>query len=343
MNRQAIIKQFGTAEALTIVENEVPEPKSDEVRVKIEAASLTSTDLTIRKGLYPLLKLNPPFVLGYDFVGKIDKVGSEVIDFQKGERVAGICQIGGHSDYINVAPTTLLRVDSSLESEKVACLVQIGVTAYQMYHHFAKVRAGDRFLIHGGSGAVGNLLVQLCRLNEVQAVATASNAKQDFVRNLSGIPIDYQAANYAAQLKKEAGDGFDAALDFTNQKSINRSFRLLKKGGRLILSGLLNTQQQVEKKTFWSFLKFGLEFGGMMLKKARWNQFTSKDVHFFGIVDSRNDHPDRYQNDFTKLLRLVENGQLHLHFATYKLEEARQAQLDLENGKIRGQLILSML
>lgn len=341
-NKRVILNEFGSKDQLELRMDPMPIPKEGEALIQIEAASLTSTDLTIRKGLYPLLKTSPPFCLGYDFVGRILQVDEHTDGLKIGDRVAGICQIGGHSEYICFATKDLLRIDSSLNSADISPLVLSGMTAYQIFKYCARVKSGDTFLIHGGSGAVGNFLLQLCRANGIKSVSTGSASKLDFMRENGSVALDYNAANYPVKLKQVAKGGFDAAFDFTNQKSINRSFRLLKKEGRMILTGLLSTQKKMEKKTFGNFLKFGLEFGWMMMKKAFWNVSTSKEVYFFGIVDSKQDFPERYQNDFNELIQLVETKQLKIFKKEYSLDEASQAHTDLEDGKSIGNLIFSI-
>lgn len=340
-NKSVIIKSFGTVNQIEIQDKVIPEPEFGKVLVQIEASTLTSTDLTIRKGLYPLLKTPPPFTLGYDFVGRIIKLGKNVDKFEIGDRVAGISQIGGHGKFICFNENELLQINSHLDSEVIAPLVLSGMTAYQMFKYCAKVKTGDKFLVHGGSGSVGNILLQICKANGITTVATASRRKTDFIKENGGLALDYTSPSYSNNLKRIVNGGFDAALDFTNQESINRSFRLLKKGGRMILAGLLSTQKKMDEKTFWNFLKFGLEFGGMMIKKSIWNTFTSKKVYFFGIIDSRKDYPERYQNDFNELINMVEKGQIIIHKKVYALENARQAHIDLETGKTMGNIVFT--
>jgi NADPH:quinone reductase len=86
-NKKAIITEFGKPSVIQIVEENIPEPNANEARIKFEASTVSATDIFIRKGIYPLLKQKPPFTLGYDFVGIVDKVGERVINVKKGDRV----------------------------------------------------------------------------------------------------------------------------------------------------------------------------------------------------------------------------------------------------------------
>lgn len=342
-NTKAIIGKFGTANEIKIISEPMPEPGPGEVRIKIEAATVSSTDVTIRKGLYPLLKDKPPFTLGYDFVGIVDKTGEGVTGISIGERVADICQVGGNTQYICRQVKNLLRISKEIKATDAAPLILSGMTAYQIFKYAANVKQGDSFLVHGGSGAVGNILLQLCKLHKVKTVSTSSATKTKLLEELGAIGIDYNSVNYFSELEKHKASGFDAAIDFSNQKSINHSFKLLKKGGRMILCGLLSTQRKMEAKTLYNFLKFGMEFGCMMLKKAWWNIFSNKKTIFFGIVDSKKEFPERYQSDLNELINLVKTGKLkpHIH-ETIRLEQIATAHQWIDDAITAGQTVIDM-
>jgi NADPH:quinone reductase-like Zn-dependent oxidoreductase len=342
-NKQATIEKFGTFNEIKIIESPIPEPKTGEVLIRVEASTISSTDITIRKGLYPLLKDNPPFTLGYDFVGIVEKLGEKVTTLSVGDRVADICQIGGNTHYICREAKALLKIDKKIEAIEVAPLILSGMTAYQIFKYYTNLKSGDSFLVHGGSGAVGNILLQLCKIHQVKTISTSSMSKLPILESLGAIAVDYQSENYFETLQQNAKEGFDVAIDFSNQKSINHSFKLLKKGGRMILCGLLTTQKKIERKTFVNFLRFGLEFGEMMLKKTLWNTFSSKKAIFFGIVDSKKDFPERYQKDLNELIELVISGKIkpHIH-QIFNLDDTAKVHKCLEDGKSAGHLVISM-
>jgi NADPH:quinone reductase-like Zn-dependent oxidoreductase len=342
-NRKAIINHFGTAEQIFIVSNnDLPEPQSHQVRIKIEASTVSTTDIFIRKGIYPLLKDKPPITLGYDFVGIIDKTGQNVTNLQIGDRVADISMIGGNADYIVRNADSLLKVSSNLEAEKIACLVLSGMTAFQIFKHFAKVKKGERFLIHGGTGAVGSTLLQLCQIFDIQAFATSSHKKNAFINAMGARAFDYQDPDYFNKLRQAAGSGFDAVLDFTNQKSFNQSFQLLKKGGRLTTCAVYTEGVKIQQKTMLNFIRFGMEFGLMMLKLSIWNALSNgKSARFFGILDSKKEQPQRFQEDFDALVQLVEEGKIKpvIH-EVLPLENAKKAHEMLGSGSVIGHLII---
>ncbi|MEL6842277.1 MAG: zinc-binding dehydrogenase [Bacteroidota bacterium] len=342
-NLQARLQAFGEAGQIELLTQSVPTPGPNEVLVRVEAASLSSTDLTIRKGLYPLLTQSPPFVMGYDFVGRVEQTGEQVETFALGERVASLVQIGGHAQWICVPAKQLVRIQSPLPSVEIACLMSNGMSAYQIFHHYTDLEAGDRFLVHGGSGAIGSLLLQFAQGKGVETVSSASSSKLHFLEDLGAKAISYEDNVYPKKLKILAGErGFDAAIDFTNQRSIRRSFGMLRPEGRLILTGLLNTQQRIKRKNWLTFVRFGAEFGAMMLRKSWWNLRTNRRVYFYGLMDEFGERREQYEYDLHSLCRLVEQQQIQLHYTVYPLQKYCQAQAALEQGKVVGQVVLRM-
>ena len=340
--RQATLTQFGGIEHIAIQTRELSPPAPQEVRVRIEAATVSVTDTLIRKGLYPLLKQQPPFTLGYDFVGIVEAVGSDVDDVQLGERVANIVQIGGNATHINVPAKGLLRMPSDLDAVRVSALILNGMTAYQILKHHTRLHCGQTFLIHGGSGAVGSTLLQLCRLQGIRTVTTASRAKHGLIKPFADVVIDYNASDYHNQLRRAAGTGFDAAFDFTNQKSFNQSFGVLKHGGVLVSSGTHTLAKQTHRKTMWTFGIFSLDFAYLMLKLMLWNALPNgKQSRFFGIIDSKHKYPQRYQADLDELCELVRSGQLNpLIHSTLPLDKTETAHQILDTGLSFGNIVI---
>ncbi|WP_373513394.1 alcohol dehydrogenase catalytic domain-containing protein, partial [Persicitalea sp.] len=122
-NRRVIATAFGAPDLIRIInETSLPEPQTGEVRIRVEASSVVSTDTFIRRGLYPFLSVEPPFTLGYDVVGVIDKVGEGVTGFQPGLRVADLSQIGGNADYCIRPATHLVPVPDRIDPAEAVSL-----------------------------------------------------------------------------------------------------------------------------------------------------------------------------------------------------------------------------
>jgi NADPH:quinone reductase len=341
-NKKAIIKEFGKPSVIQIVEENIPEPIKGEARIKIEASTVSSTDIFIRKGIYPLLKQKPPFTLGYDFVGIVDKIGEGVTNVKVGDKVCSIVMVGGNSNFICVAATELAIIPKEAEANLAVCFALSGISAYQMFTHFAKVKEGQRILIHGGSGAIGDMLLQLGKLKNCEMVATASTNKHDLIKSYGAVAIDYNAPNYFASLKDYSANGFDAVFDFTNQASFSNDIKLLKKGGTLVTYAVFTSALKIEKKTFFNFMAFGMDFGKMMMKLMFWNKFSGKNATFYGSSDSKKADHARHTADMNTLFELLKSGQIKpTIFKVLGLDDVMQAHQLLQDGKVQGQIVIS--
>ena len=344
-NKKVIIEKFGAPEAIKVItDNHLPEPQPNEARIKIQASTVNSTDAVIRKGIYPLLKDKPPFTLGYDFVGIVDKRGANVKNLQIGQKVAALPQIGGNAEYICLPEKEIFTISSDADSAATVCLILAYMTAFQMLKHFAEVKSGDKILIHGGAGAVGNAMLQIGKNLGLEMVSTASADKLEFIESFGAKAVDYRSQNYEKELREAAGKGFDAAFDATNQTSFNQSFKLLKKGGKLVTFGTYSLAKNIEKKTAFNFVEFGLNFGLMMAKLKLWNLLPNgKSAAFFGIVDSKNKHRERFQADLNHLTELLKNGKIKPVIAKiFSLDKAKNAHELLEKGDVKGQIVLQI-
>jgi NADPH:quinone reductase-like Zn-dependent oxidoreductase len=344
-NKKVVIYEFGDPEVVRVViDPHLPEPQSGEVRIRIEASSAGATDTVIRKGIYPLLKTKPPLTLGYDLIGIVDKVANDVHHLAVRQRVCDLSQIGSNSEYLCLPASGVIPVPDAVDADRAVCLLLSYMTAYQMLHHFAEVKPGNRVLIHGAAGAVGTALLQLGKDLGLEMVGTASAQKLQHVRAYGATAIDYRSSNYEQELFQCAGSGFDAAFDATNHRSFNRSFRLLKPSGKLVTFGTFNIASTIRKKNTLNFLMFGMSFGWMMLKLSVWNLLPNqKKAMFFGIIDSKKNYPDRFKQDLDRLFDMLLDGRIEPVIARhFSLDEARQAHRLLDEGNFCGQLVFTI-
>lgn len=240
--KHVIITKFGGPEVLKVVEETaLPEPKHGEVRVKVLVTSAAFTDVMIRKGKYPDVKEKPPFSPGYDMVGVVDKLGEGVTRFKVGQRVADLTIIGAYSEYICRPESRLTPVPDGLDPAEAVSLILSYVTAYQMLHRVAKVKRGQRILVHGAGGAVGTAMLQLGKLLDLEMYGTASQSKHELVASLGATPIDYKGEDFVERIRSLTGDGVDAAFDPIGGESLKRSFSVLRRGGMLVAYGFYNT------------------------------------------------------------------------------------------------------
>src|SRR4051794_31258898 len=216
----------------------LPAPARGEVLVAVEASGISFAEHAMRLGRYPG-QPKFPFVPGYDLVGTVTAAGPGVDDALVGRRVAAMTKTGGWSTHAVLQATGVVPVPAGLDPAEVEALVVNGLTAYQMVHRRAKVRAGQTVLIHGVNGGGGTTLSQLALHAGVRVIGTSSPRHHAALRELGVLPVDYNDPDLAARVRELAPDGVDAVFDHIGGKSIARSWSLLAKGGTLVSYAML--------------------------------------------------------------------------------------------------------
>lgn len=164
---------FGAPSELNAVTEPIPEPGRGEVRIRVEASSVQFTDTLIRRRLYPDLRERPPLTPGYDLVGVVDAVGPGVERWREGDRVADLTVVGGNARFAIRPAAGLVAVPPSVDAARATTLVLSWVTAYQCLHRAAQAQPGERLLVIGGNGAVGQALIALGVRAGLEVWATA--------------------------------------------------------------------------------------------------------------------------------------------------------------------------
>ena len=168
-NRVVQVRRFGGPDEIEVVDTPLPTAGKGEVRVRVLAASVEYTEVLIRRHLYAQTMLRrPPFVLGYDVVGEIDQLGDGVSGFQVGDRVADMTVVGSNAAYCTLRADHLARVPAGVDAAEAAALILSWTTAYQLLHRAARVQRGQRVLVQGAAGALGQALLVLGRLAGVE-------------------------------------------------------------------------------------------------------------------------------------------------------------------------------
>ncbi len=248
-NHRVVVSQHGGPDVLQVVEEDVPEPRPGEARVKVLAAGVSGYDLMFRRsGSLPGTP-RVPFTLGEDIVGVVDKLGPEVSTVEPGQMVAGATFClgvgGGYAEFICLPPSELVPVPSGVDPAQAVCLVVNYLTAYMAMHRTAKVRRGQRVLVHGAAGGVGTALLELGKLAELEMYGTASNYNHELVSALGATPIDYRTEDFVERVRALTGDGVDVVFDpVGGARHLWRSYRVLRKGGRLVWFGVAATKKE---------------------------------------------------------------------------------------------------
>lgn len=176
------------------------------MRVRVLAAGVSLPDIMEREGVHPETPL-VPFTPGWDLVGVVDRLGDGVSGLEPGQIVAALPISGAYAEFVCLPQRELVPVPSGLDAAEAVSLVLNYITAYQMLHRSAKVRSGQRVLIHGAAGGVGSALLQLGRLAGLEMYGTCSSRGASAVSAFGGIPIDYQHQDFVQGIHRLTSEG----------------------------------------------------------------------------------------------------------------------------------------
>ena len=176
----------------------------------------------MREGVHPETP-RLPFTPGWDLIGVVDRLGAGISGTEPGQIVAALPISGAYAEFVCLPQSELVPVPSGLDAAEAVSLVLNYITAYQMLHRSAKVRSGQRVLIHGAAGGVGSALLQLGRLAGLEMYGTCSSPGASAVSDLGGIPIDYRQLDFVEGIHRLTGVGVDAVFDGIGGTHIWRS------------------------------------------------------------------------------------------------------------------------
>ncbi|MDA9498635.1 medium chain dehydrogenase/reductase family protein [Bradyrhizobium sp. CCBAU 11357] len=329
-NRVVQVSRFGDPETLEVVDAPLPNAGRGDVRVRVLASSLNYTEVLIRRHLYPqTMRFRPPFVMGYDVVGAIDQLGESVRDFQIGDRVADMTVVGSNAEYRTLRANGLTRVPLGVDAAEAAALILSWTTAYQLLHRAAKVQRGQRVLVHGAAGAVGQALLVLGRLAGLELWGTVRGEHMALVRNLGAAPIDYQHEDFTRILP----GGFDVIVDGVGEDGYRRSYAALKPGGLLCAIGF-SASVQAQRR----MLPIVMEIARLYL----WRLLPGgKRARFYSVNAMRARHPSWFKEDLEQLFGLLASGAIRPRIAErISFEQVADAHRRLEAGGLEGKLVL---
>jgi NADPH:quinone reductase-like Zn-dependent oxidoreductase len=329
-NRVIQVSRFGGPDGLEVVRAPMPTAGPGEVRVRVLASGLEYTDVLIRRRLYPQTsRLRPPFALGYDLVGEVDQLGDGVDGIRLGERVADMTVVGSNAAYRTLRAGDLTRVPAGLDAAEAATLVLSWTTAYQLLHRAARIERGQRVLVHGAAGAVGQALLVLGKLAGIELWGAARGEHAALIRELGATPIDYQREDFTQVLP----GGFDVVFDGIGEDGYRRSFAALAPGGLLCAYGYsagVQAQRRMLALMMW--------IGRLYL----WNWLPGgKRATFYSINAMRARHPAWFREDLAQLFERLATHAIRPRVAgRVSFEEVADAHRRLEAGGLEGKLVL---
>ena len=330
--KHIVIPRFGGPENLLLHEDELLEPRANEVRVKVLTAGVSFADILMREGVHPeSMNRRTPFTPGWDVVGVVDKLGDKVSTWQTGQMVAALPIVGGYAEYIFLSSNELVPVPPGLDHAEAVSLVLNYTTAYQMLHRCAHIKSSEIILIHGAPGGVGTALLQLGKLANLKMYGAASYRKHDNVSSLGGIPIDYKSVDLVQEIIKltshddEGEWGVDAVFDGIGGKSLKSSYEILRSGGRLVAYGPFSTTD-IEN---WMMM-FTLNLVP-----------DKREFILYSIQMLKRLKPVWFHEDLILLLNLLKEGKIKpIVAARMPLNQAAQAHELLASGSVKGKIVL---
>jgi len=339
---RVIVSRYGGPDVLEVVEEDRPEPKPGEVRVKVSAAGVGLPDILAREGRHPETPI-PPFTPGWDLVGVVDGLGEGVTGVPTGQTVTAMPIHGAYAEYVCLPASELVPVPAGLDPAEAVSMVLNYITAYQMMHHTAEAAAGERALIHGASGGVGSALLQLGRLAGLEMYGTCSPRGADAVSALGATPIDYKSRDFVEEIQRLTGDGVDIVFDPIGGSHLWRSRRALRRGGRVVGYGLstslrgqgLTSSKPGRRQRYRGTAVFALYIGAAWILPGR------RRVLPYSIQTLKRLKPELFRQDLGVLLGLLEQRKVHPVIARrFPLSEARLAQETLAQGGVVGKIVL---
>jgi NADPH:quinone reductase len=337
-----IVTRYGGLDALEVLEEDCPEPKHGEVRVRVLAAGVALPDLMAREGVHPETP-KVPFTPGWDLVGVVDRVGDGVSSVEPDRLVAAMPIHGAYAEFVCLPQTELVPVPSGLDPAEAVSLVLNYVTAYQMLHRSAHARAGQRVLIHGAAGGVGTALLQLGRLADLKMYGTCSSRAASVVSELGGIPIDYKTQDFVKEIHRLTSNGVDAVFDPIGGAHLWQSRSALRPDGRVIGYGNTTSlrsdgfasRRRGRRNRLHGIPIYLLYIAGGWLLPGR------KRIVPYSIQTLKRLKPALFRKDLAVLLDLLREKKVKPVIAhRFPLIAARQAQELLGKGGVTGKIVL---
>jgi NADPH:quinone reductase-like Zn-dependent oxidoreductase len=242
--RRVVITRHGGPRVLQVMDEDIPTPPPGQIRVRTLAAGVSAHDVMLRSAGFPGFP-KPPFTPGVDVVGVVDAIGDGVSTVEMGQTVAALLPAeGGYAEMVCLPAEDAVAVPDGADPAKAVCVVANYITAYAMLHRGAEVRSRELVLVHGAAGGVGSALLDLGRLAGLEMYGTASERNHELLKSFGATPIDYRNEDFVARIRELTGDGVDVVFDqIGGARQLWRSYRALRKGGRLIWFGVAATSR----------------------------------------------------------------------------------------------------
>jgi NADPH2:quinone reductase len=306
-------------------------PAGSDALVRLEAASINPADLYFRE-YGPYVGAAEGCVLGHDGAGIVEKVGARVKGIKAGDRVAfcngGVGNTHGTYAHHAVVPASLVaKVPGGVSAMQAAAIALVFITGWESFKERARLRKGERVLVHGGAGGTGHIAIQIARAFGARVAATVSTDEKAEIATRAGAEkiIRYRDEDFAqAALEWTGGRGLDAVLDNAGTEVFLQSIQALAPYGRLVT--LMGTPGDLEDMTAYNN---NLTIHNVMMLTPMWK----------GLAP----HRRRQRRILERALDWLASGKIHVNIAaTYPLGEVARAHTALQSEGGRGKIVLTM-
>ena len=309
MMKAIVMHNYGGPDVLKFEDVPRPEPKESEILVRVVAAGVNPVDGMVRAGMFAKYARTPfPMIPGYDIAGIVEKTGTKIAKFKKGDSIYAYISLkdgGGYAAYSVATEGEASPKPKSLTYVAAAAVPVVALTAWQALVDTAKLSVGQTVLIHGGSGGVGTFAIQIAKARGAKVIATASNVNQDLLKELGAdVAIDYTKTKF-----EDVAKDVDVVLDSVGKDTLARSYGVVKKGGFIV--SLVARPDQAELD------KYGIRGASLNV------QPNSDELAEIGnLIDE-------------KKIRVIVSQ-------TFPLSEAMKAQEQVATGHTRGKIVLKV-
>jgi NADPH:quinone reductase-like Zn-dependent oxidoreductase len=304
-----VIHEYGGPEVLKYEDVPRPEPKEDQILVRVIAAGVNPVDEAGRsERSAKFFGITLPFIPGYDIAGIVEKTGGKITKFKTGDSVYAYLSLtkgGGYAEYAVASEVEAAPKPKSISFVEAAGVPVVALTAWQALIDTAKLSGGQTVLIHGGSGGVGTFAIQIAKARGAKVIATASTANQDFLKQLGAdVTIDYTKTKF-----EDVATDVDVVLDSVGKDTLARSYGVVKKGGFIVTLVARIDQAELDKH--------GIRGASLGVE------------------------PD--SNELTEIGKLIDEKKIKVIISqTFPLADAVKAQEQIATGHTRGKIVLKI-
>ncbi len=321
------IYDTGNSNVLKYENTSIRTPKAREVRLKHNAIGLNFIDINMRKGAYPIKAFSPdaraPYILGMEGAGEIESVGTEVHDFQVGDRVTHCMNLGSYAEIMNVSADKIIRLPRNISYETAASCTLQGLTAHYLVKELWKLEAGHNVVVQSAAGGVGSILCQWANHIGAKVIGVVSSEEKALYAQSKGADytINSNKGGFAQEVRKiTMGKGADVIYDAVGKDTFEEGISCLASRGRIV--------------------SYGVSSGPIDPININLLRPLSASIACGGLLTFTKNSQERSRNA-KELFDLISSGKLKIDInQRYKLSEISKAHNDLSSRSTTGSSIV---